>query len=42
MTAIIIFSTLLVGIIFTLVSYIPKPWIEKHIVKVLDPDDTRF
>jgi hypothetical protein len=42
MTAIIIFSTLLVGIISTLVSYIPKPWIEKHIVKVLDPDDTRF
>jgi len=42
MTAIIISSILIVGIVSALVPYIPKSWIEKHIVKVLDPDDTRF
>lgn len=42
MIAIIISVILIVGIVAALVLYIPKTWIEKHIVKELDPKDPRF
>jgi len=42
MTAIIISSILVIGIVSALVPYIPKSWIEKHIVKEIDPNDTTF
>jgi hypothetical protein len=42
MTAIIISSILVIGIVSALVQYIPKSWIKKHIVAEVDPDDTRF
>jgi len=42
MTAIIISSILVVGIVSALIPYIPKTWIEKHIVKEIDPNDTTF
>lgn len=42
MTAIIIAATLGTGIASALISYIPKEWIEKHIVMELPPDDPRF
>lgn len=42
MIAIIISVILIVGIVAALVPYIPKTWIEKHIVKELDQKDSRF
>ena len=42
MTAIIISTILIVGIISVLVPYIPKSWIEKHIAKELDPNELNF
>jgi hypothetical protein len=42
MTAIIISSILIIGIVSALVPYIPKSWIERHIVMEVDPDDTTF
>jgi hypothetical protein len=42
MTAIIISSILVIGIVSALVPYIPKSWIEKHIAKEIDPNDTTF
>jgi hypothetical protein len=42
MTAIIISSILVVGIVSALIPYIPKTWIEKHIAKHLDPNDLNF
>ena len=42
MIAIIISVILIVGIVAALVPYIPKFWIEKHIVKELDPNELNF
>jgi hypothetical protein len=42
MTSIVISSILLIGVVSALMSYIPKSWIEKHIVKEIDPDETNF
>ena len=42
MIAIIISVILIVGIVAALVPYIPKTWIEKHIVKELDPNELNF
>lgn len=42
MIAIAISSMLIVGILAALIPYIPKSWIERHIVMELDPEDTRF
>jgi hypothetical protein len=36
------FSLIVVGLIYSLLSYIPKSWIEDHIVKKIDPDDPNF
>jgi hypothetical protein len=30
------------GLVYALLSYIPKSWVEKHIAKELDPDDPNF
>lgn len=37
-----IFLILVIGILTSLVSYIPKEWIKRHIYKVLDKDDPNF
>jgi len=37
-----IFSILVIGILNSLVSYIPKEWIKRHIYEVLDKDDPNF
>ena len=42
MIAIIISAILIVGIVAALIPYIPKSWIERHIVMEIDPEDTRF
>ena len=42
MTAIIIAATLGTGIASALIPYIPKDWIERHIVMELPPDDPSF
>ena len=42
MTSIVISSILLIGVVSALMSYIPKIWIEKNIVKEIDPDETNF
>ena len=36
------FILIAIGVVYSLLSYIPKSWIEKHIVKELDPDDPNF
>jgi hypothetical protein len=36
------FTLIIVGVIYSLLSYIPKSWIEEHIVKELDPNDPNF
>lgn len=42
MIAIAISAMLIIGIAAALIPYIPKSWVEKHIVMELDPEDTRF
>lgn len=37
-----IISIILIGITFSLVSYIPKEWVDKHIYKEIDPNDDNF
>lgn len=37
-----IIIAIMIGIILSLVSYIPKEWIEKHIYKQIDPNDDNF
>jgi hypothetical protein len=37
-----ILSTIILGTIFALIPYIPKNWIEKHIVMEIDPNDENF
>ncbi len=36
------FILIVTGLIYSLLSYIPKSWIEDHIYKELDPDDPNF
>ena len=36
------FILIAVGVIYSLIPYIPKSWIENHIYKVLDPNDPNF
>jgi hypothetical protein len=38
----IITSIILIGVILSLVSYIPKDWVDKHIYKEIDPNDDNF
>lgn len=33
---------ILIGITFSLISYIPKEWVDKHIYKEIDPNDDNF
>ena len=33
---------IIIGVVYSLLSYIPKSWVEKNIVKELDPNDTNF
>jgi hypothetical protein len=42
MTAIIISSILIVGIVLSLIKYINKGWIERHVYKEIDPNDNNF
>jgi len=42
MTAIAICAILAIGLTAALIPYIPKSWIERHIVMELDPEDPRF
>lgn len=37
-----IIASITIGIVFSLFSYIPKEWIEKHIYKDIDPNDDNF
>jgi hypothetical protein len=37
-----IISIILIGITFSLISYIPKEWGDKHIYKEIDPNDDNF
>ena len=38
----IIIASIMIGIILSLVSYIPKEWIEKHIYRQIDPNEDNF
>jgi hypothetical protein len=42
MTAIIISATIGIGLAAALIPYIPKEWIERHIVMEIDPNDPDF
>jgi hypothetical protein len=36
------FILITIGVVYSLLSYIPKSWIEKNIYKELDPNDPNF
>ncbi len=36
------FILITIGVVYALLSYIPKSWMEKHIYKELDPNDPNF
>ena len=36
------FILILIGVTYSLLSYIPKYWIEEHIIKEIDPNDPNF
>lgn len=36
------FILITIGVVYSLLSYIPKSWVEKHIVKEIDPKEIKF